>query len=131
MSLNPAPMNSGAQAGIDGVATGPMNALSNEIERVRSKRSIEGIDVISQCLVGAIAALRLWKGWDLTLQTLLWTTLAAAYLAPAWIAFRRAQPHRWMIAFASLAFGWTLLGWVFTLGLALGRIRTPQDVAGR
>ncbi len=45
--------------------------------------------------------------------------LAAVYFMPALIAHRRRVPRAGLILLANLALGWTVLGWIVLLLLAL------------
>jgi hypothetical protein len=47
--------------------------------------------------------------------------LAAVYFLPSLLAWRRAHPWRQKIFLTNLAVGWTVIGWVVCLGLALRR----------
>lgn len=47
--------------------------------------------------------------------------LATVYFLPSLLAWRRTHPWRQKIFLANLAVGWTVIGWVVCLGLALRR----------
>jgi len=45
----------------------------------------------------------------------------AIYFLPTIVAFNRSQkhPYRWFVFFANLLFGFTVLGWLLTLSVAM------------
>lgn len=47
--------------------------------------------------------------------------LAAVYFLPGLLAWRKRHPWRRKILLANLAVGWTVIGWIICLGLALRR----------
>ncbi len=96
------------------------SSLRGELDRVRADGYFNNLDIVCQVVGTAIVLLRLWKGWDFTLHALLWIAVAGVYAAPAWLAFSRHHPRRWLVAAGSLAFGWTVLAWFLALACALG-----------
>lgn len=50
---------------------------------------------------------------------LVWVIVGAVYCMPALIAWRRRVPRAGLILAANLALGWTILGWVVLLLVAL------------
>lgn len=55
--------------------------------------------------------------------------LAAIYITPPAIAFKRRHPQRWSITVLSLAFGGTLIGWVAALIWAIQPLEAPEHLA--
>jgi uncharacterized membrane protein len=55
--------------------------------------------------------------------------VAAIYFAPTWVAFNRGHHQRGMVAVINTFLGWTLLGWVIALAIAVSAKREPAKAA--
>ena len=56
--------------------------------------------------------------------------LAVVYVVPTFVAILKRGPH-WPLAFAvNIGFGWTIIGWVFALTLAVsdGKGTPPHQI---
>ena len=52
--------------------------------------------------------------------------LVAAYVLPTVIGFYRGVVNKWSVLVVNVGLGWTLLGWVVALAMA---VRTQREVA--
>ena len=86
----------------DGAAIGPRPA----------RYSITSIDIVVQIMFTLVVFLRLFMGWDFTLEALMWLAMATIYVAPAAAAVWRGHPARASIIAVNLLSGWTGVGWV-------------------
>jgi len=55
--------------------------------------------------------------------TIAFLLLATVYLLPSLLAWRRSHPWRQKILYANVLVGWTIVGWIVCMGLAL---KMPQ-----
>jgi len=62
---------------------------------------------------------------SLYLLGLVIAALATGYLLPVLIAWLRRAPGIGAVAVVNIVFGWTLIGWIAALGLALRRPASP------
>lgn len=58
-----------------------------------------------------------WQG--VLMDGVILTCMLAIMLMPWWIAKRRRDPHRNSIMVISLLLGWTFIGWVIALAMAV------------
>lgn len=65
---------------------------------------------------------------DYVIIALAFAILAAIYITPPAIAFKRRHPQRWSITVLSLAFGGTLVGWVAALIWAIQPLEAPEHL---
>lgn len=61
---------------------------------------------------------------------LAWTVIFGLYLIPTIIAAVRRKPDLGMIFFMNMFAGWTVLGWVLALGMAVWKINREQYSGG-
>jgi hypothetical protein len=80
-----------------------------------ARYSITSIDIVVQVMFTLIVILRLWKGWDFTLKVLMWSVVAAIYVAPGAVAIWRRHPARARIVAFNALLGWTGVGWAAAL----------------
>ncbi len=91
----------------------------------RMRNSITSIDIVVQALFTLIVLLRLWMGWDFTLQVLMWLVVAVVYGAPGAVAVWRGHPARLRIVALNGLLGWTGIGWIAALFWSTRRYDRP------
>ncbi|HET9770672.1 MAG TPA: superinfection immunity protein [Acidimicrobiia bacterium] len=57
---------------------------------------------------------------------LFWVGALAAYVLPTAVASSRSHHHVGAIAAVNLLLGWTLIGWVVALAMAVGQVRLRE-----
>lgn len=87
----------------------------------RARYIVSTAEILIQAAFTLVVILRVWKGWDVTLQALAWGLGAGVYLLPAILLYRGAHPRRRSLALINLALGWTILGWAYCLDKAMTR----------
>lgn len=55
--------------------------------------------------------------------------LAAAYVAPTWVAHWRKVPHASSVAVINFFLGWTFIGWVVALAMAVRSVPAAPPVS--
>ena len=62
----------------------------------------------------------------MTVSIIAWAIGLTVYIIPSAVAFKRGVVNKWSVLVVNLALGWTLLGWVIALAMA---VRTQREVA--
>lgn len=64
--------------------------------------------------------------------TLLWVAaVVALYWAPTMLAYQRGAPNRQSIVVVNVLLGWTLIGWVVALAMAVRDPQVQSEVSAR
>ena len=56
---------------------------------------------------------------------LLLAILLGLYLLPTWVALNRGVVNKWSVVVINVLLGWTLIGWVVALAMAVRTQREP------
>ena len=90
------------------------------LDIAKHPRGSPGVTIIVGHLAFTLMViLRLWKGWDFTLRLMMPMLAMAIYLMPTFFAFERPHPRRLAVACINIFLGWTVLGWLASLAMAL------------
>ncbi len=93
----------------------------------RSGYALTTTEIVAQAAFTLVVVLRLWKGWDVTLRVVMPFLATAIYLIPTFFAFERPHPRRLAVVAVNILLGWTLIGWLTSLAMALKPMETRAD----
>jgi RsiW-degrading membrane proteinase PrsW (M82 family) len=91
-----------------------------------SKTRVTTTEIVAQAIFTMIVVLRLWKGWDVTLHIVTPALAALMYVTPSFLVARRPHPRRKAVVAMNLLLGWTIVGWLASLAMAM---RGPEERA--
>ena len=63
--------------------------------------------------------------------TVLYSLVIFVYFLPSIIAFRRGKPNRWSVGVLNLFLGWTFIGWVICLAMAVSGAKKRSEASPR
>jgi hypothetical protein len=100
-------------------AAAASTSASDDVVHLPVKRAVTTTEIIAQAAFTLVVMLRLWKGWDYTLSLLLPGVEALAYVTPSLLIARGSKSRRVKIVAINLLLGWTGIGWLVSLAMAM------------
>jgi hypothetical protein len=79
--------------------------------------------------VGAAIASALDIIWTIFIAFVFIVVVPAVYMLPTIIGWRRRVPHLGSIAVINIFLGWTFIGWVVALAMAVRSVKSPDATA--